>query len=30
LLFDQAEFDFIQDREADCGNEPLPELPPNP
>ena len=30
LLFDPAEFDFIQDREADCGNEPLPELPPNP
>ena len=29
LLFDPAEFDFIQDREADCGNEPLPELPPN-
>ena len=30
LLFDQAEFDFIQDREADCGDDPLPELPPNP
>jgi hypothetical protein len=30
LLFDSAEFEFIQDREADCGNELLPELPPNP
>jgi len=30
LLFDQAEFDFIQDRAADCSAEPLPELPPNP
>ena len=30
LLFDPAEFDFIQDREADCGDDPLPELPPNP
>ena len=30
LLFDQAEFNFIQDRAADCSAEPLPELPPNP
>ena len=30
LLFDQAEFDFIEDRAADCDDEPLPELPPNP
>ncbi|MBT6182129.1 MAG: hypothetical protein HOI00_09290 [Halieaceae bacterium] len=30
LLFDQAEFDFIQAREVDCGDEPLPELPANP
>ena len=30
LLFDQAEFDFIEGRAADCGDEPLPELPPNP
>lgn len=29
LLFDQAEFDFIQDRTTDCGDEPLPALPPN-
>ena len=29
LLFDQAEFDFIQGRAADCDDEPLPELPPN-
>lgn len=30
LLFDQAEFDFIQSRASDCGDEPLPELPANP
>jgi hypothetical protein len=30
LLFDQAEFDFIQTHESDCGDEPLPELPENP
>ena len=30
LLFDQAEFDFIEGRAADCSAEPLPELPPNP
>ena len=30
LLFDQAEFDFIEARESDCGDEPLPDLPPNP
>lgn len=30
LLFDQAEFDFIAGRAADCDDEPLPELPPNP
>ena len=30
LLFDQAEFDFIQSRAPDCGDEPLPELPANP
>ena len=29
LLFDQAEFDFIQGRAADCDDEPLPELPQN-
>ena len=30
LLFDQAEFDFIQARESDCDDEPLPDLPANP
>lgn len=30
LLFDQAEFDFIQGRSSDCDNEPLPALPANP
>ena len=30
LLFDQAEFDFIQGRAAECDAEPLPELPANP
>ncbi len=30
LLFDQAEFYFIEGRAADCGDEPLPELPANP
>ena len=30
LLFDQAEFDFIRGRAADCGDEPLSELSPNP
>ena len=30
LLFDQAEFAFIQSRASDCGDEPLPELPANP
>lgn len=30
LLFDQAEFDFIEGRAADCSAQPLPELPPNP
>jgi len=30
LLFDQAEFDFIQGRASDCDNEPLPALPANP
>jgi hypothetical protein len=30
LLFDPAEFDFIQGRASDCDNEPLPALPANP
>ena len=30
LLFDQAEFDFIQARESECDDEPLPDLPANP
>ena len=30
LLFDQAEFDFIEGRAADCDAETLPELPANP
>ena len=30
LLFDPAEFDFIQARESDCDDEPLPDLPATP
>ena len=30
LLFDQAEFDFIQAREPHCVDAPLPDLPANP
>ena len=30
LLFDQDEFDFIQARESDCVDTPLPDLPANP
>jgi hypothetical protein len=30
LLFDQAEFDFIQTRESECDDESLPDLPANP
>lgn len=30
LLFDQAEFDFIQTRQTECDDESLPDLPANP